>query len=107
MTKVLVVATSPKTRGGITSVVSAHSKGHQWQDFHCYWLATHRDGNFLIKIGYLAKSLLAGLFLVPYYALTTPRVDPFTKFNITSRSSLCGIVASICATACVVFMPPW
>lgn len=67
MTKVLVVATSPKTRGGITSVVSAHSKGHQWQDFHCYWLATHRDGNFLIKIGYLAKSLLAGLFLVPYY----------------------------------------
>lgn len=29
--KVLVVATSRKTRGGITSVVKAHETGNQWK----------------------------------------------------------------------------
>lgn len=31
MTKVLVVATSRKTRGGITSVIKAHETGEQWK----------------------------------------------------------------------------
>lgn len=35
MAKVLVVATSRKTRGGITSVVKAHEKGEQWNNYHC------------------------------------------------------------------------
>ena len=29
--KVLVVATSRKTRGGITSVIKAHETGEQWK----------------------------------------------------------------------------
>lgn len=33
MFKVLVIATSRKTRGGITSVVKAHEKGEQWNDY--------------------------------------------------------------------------
>lgn len=32
MTKVLVVATSRKTRGGITSVIKAHETGEQWKN---------------------------------------------------------------------------
>lgn len=33
MTKVLVIATSRKTRGGITSVIKAHETGEQWENF--------------------------------------------------------------------------
>lgn len=50
--KVLVVATSRKTRGGITSVVKAHETSEQWKKFHCKWIETHRDGN---NIGTVAK----------------------------------------------------
>ena len=41
--KVLVVATSRKTRGGITSVIKAHEIGEQWKKFHCKWIETHID----------------------------------------------------------------
>ena len=43
MTKVLVLATSRKTRGGVTSVVKAHEQGEQWKKYHCKWIETHRD----------------------------------------------------------------
>ena len=65
--RVLVIATSPKTRGGITSVVSAHTKGKQWEKYHCYWLSTHRDGNAFIKLCYLMRSLIGGLFFIPFF----------------------------------------
>lgn len=42
--KVLVVATSRKTRGGITSVVKAHETGEQWKN-------TIVDGFRLIEMG--------------------------------------------------------
>lgn len=67
MTKVLVVATSRKTRGGITSVVKAHERGEQWKRFHCRWLETHRDGGKLQKILYLLRSFFLYLFLLPQY----------------------------------------
>ena len=50
MPKVLVVATSRKTKGGITSVVKAHETGEQWKKFHCKWIETHRDGNSVRKL---------------------------------------------------------
>lgn len=67
MTKVLVVATSRKTRGGITSVVKAHESGEQWKRFHCRWIETHRDGNGIRKLWYLATALLEYICLLPFY----------------------------------------
>ena len=52
MAKVLVIATSRKTRGGITSVVKAHETGEQWKKYHCRWIETHRDGNSIRKLWY-------------------------------------------------------
>lgn len=69
MPKVLVVATSRKTRGGITSVVHAHEKGEQWRKFHCRWIETHRDGCLAVKLAYLLRGLLQYLFLLPFYDL--------------------------------------
>lgn len=67
MKKVLVVATSSKTRGGITSVVKAHKTGKQWDKFHCKWIETHRDGNAIRKLCYLGTSLITYIILLPFY----------------------------------------
>lgn len=65
MTKVLVVATSSKTRGGITAVVKAHEAGTQWSRFHCRWIPTHVDKNTLSKLMCLARGLAEYLVLLP------------------------------------------
>ena len=58
MPRVLVVATSRKTRGGITAVIKAHETGEQWKRFNCHWVQTHRDGSILIKLFYLLNGYL-------------------------------------------------
>lgn len=67
MTKVLVIGTSHKTRGGITSVIKAHQTGEQWQKYHCKWIETHRDGNPIRKLWYLFSALFEYLILLPFY----------------------------------------
>lgn len=67
MQKVLVVATSRKTRGGITSVVKAHETGEQWKKYHCRWIQTHRDGNAVRKLWYLVTAIIEYLCLLPFY----------------------------------------
>lgn len=86
--KVLVVATSRKTRGGITSVIKAHEHGKQWGRFHCYWIQTHRDGNVWVKLRYLIAAWVQFLILVPFCQLvhihgtagfSAKRKQPFIK----------------------------
>lgn len=67
MTKVLVVATSRKTRGGITSVIKAHETGEQWKKYHCRWIATHVDKSKTIKLFYAIKGFFLFLFYLPFY----------------------------------------
>ena len=67
MSKVLVVATSHKTRGGITAVVKAHEKGSQWKKYHCRWIETHIDKGALWKLAYLIGGWLEFAVLVPFY----------------------------------------
>lgn len=64
--RVLVVATSRKTRGGITSVVKAHESGPQWRQFHCHWVQTHRDGPAWRKILYFAAGMADFLLRLPF-----------------------------------------
>ena len=67
MTKVLVVATSRKTRGGITSVIKAHETGEQWKKYHCKWIETHIDKSKPIKLLYAIRGLLFFLIYLPFY----------------------------------------
>lgn len=67
MSKVLVVATSRKTRGGITAVVKAHEAGEQWKRFHCHWVQTHRDGPAWRKMLYLACGMADFIVRMPFY----------------------------------------
>ena len=64
--KVLVVATSRETRGGITSVIKAHETGEQWKKYHCVWIQTHRDGSNFRKILYLFTAYILFLLFVPF-----------------------------------------
>lgn len=67
MSKVLVVATSPKTHGGIATVVKAHMQGSQWKDYHCRWIAVHRDGSSWRKILYFIMGLAKYICCLPFY----------------------------------------
>lgn len=65
--KVLIVATSPKTRGGITSVINAHKQCDFWNKFHVKWIETHIDKNIFLKLGYALKSFITFLCIAPFY----------------------------------------
>lgn len=65
MSKVLIIATSRKTRGGITSVIKAHEKGEQWKQYHCQWIETHIDKGAFMKIWMLLTGLLKYLIFLP------------------------------------------
>lgn len=77
--RVLVVATSRKTRGGITSVIKAYEAGEQWKTFHCKWIETHRDWNVVIKLWYLLSSFMFFAALLPFYTIV--------HIHVATRSS--------------------
>ena len=64
--KVLVVATSRKTRGGITAVIRAYEAGPQWREFHCRWIETSRVGAAWRMLLYLAAALEQYVVLLPF-----------------------------------------
>lgn len=67
MTKVLVVSTSRKTRGGITAVLKLYEQSTMWKDYRCRWIGTHRDGNLLRKLWYMANGAIMYVLLLPFY----------------------------------------
>jgi len=67
--KVLVIATSRKTRGGITSVVQAHEQGEQWAEYRCCWIETHIDKGNLYKLIFFIKSFTSFIICLPFYRL--------------------------------------
>ena len=66
---VLIVATSRKTKGGITTVLKAFEKMPFWEKWNCLWLETHIDGNFYDKLIIAFSSYIKFLFLVPKYSI--------------------------------------
>lgn len=67
--KVLIVATSRKTRGGITSVIKAHETGEQWKKYQCMWLATHLDRGLFVKLIFSFVAFIRCIFVLPQYDL--------------------------------------
>lgn len=79
MKRILVVATSRKTRGGITSVINAHEKGPQWNKYQIKWIEAHIDRNNFLKIGYFLYSLIQFFFLIPFYDLVHIHVSTYSS----------------------------
>lgn len=63
--KVLVIATSKKSRGGIASVVSAHEACTVWREYNCRWIETHIDSGIIMALWYLLKNYILFLFQLP------------------------------------------
>lgn len=67
MPKVLVVATSAKSRGGIATVINAIRETDVWETFHCRWVETHIDRSKFGKVMKLLGGLVKYLCLLPFY----------------------------------------
>lgn len=65
--KVLFVATSRKTMGGITSVLKRYEKMNIWNKYQCAWLETQNNKNISLKLWYIIRAYITMLFIVPKY----------------------------------------
>ena len=65
--KVLILATSRKTRGGVTAVLKVYEQCPFWKKYKVYWLETHIDRTLFVKFLYAVKALIEFLFLVWFY----------------------------------------
>lgn len=101
--KVLVVATSRKTRGGITSVVKAHQAGEQWNKYHCKWIETHRDGNQIIKLYYFITALIEYIALLPFYDIVHIHVGLRASVK---RKYIFSFLAKICRKKIIIHFHP-
>lgn len=67
--KVLVIATSRKSKGGINSVIKAYSSNELWNQWNCYWLETHIDRSRWLKVLFLLRALILFIFKIPFYQI--------------------------------------
>jgi glycosyltransferase involved in cell wall biosynthesis len=67
--KVIVVATSFKSKGGINSVIISYTKTKLWIDWECYWLETHSDKSKIQKLFILLKGLIKFVLIIPKYSI--------------------------------------
>ena len=67
--RVLVVATSPATKGGISYVINAHKKGSVWLKYRVKWIPTHIDKGYLVKLFFFIKSFILYLFYAPSFQI--------------------------------------
>ena len=65
MNKVLIVATSRKTRGGISAVIEKYRQTPFWEKNNCVWIEDHIDRNAFLKIWYFIKGFVTFLFQLP------------------------------------------
>lgn len=62
---VLVIATSRKTRGGISAVLNAYASTSFWDNWNCRWIETHCDKSRLHSLWCFFKALFETLWLLP------------------------------------------
>ncbi|MFB6318216.1 glycosyltransferase family 4 protein [Saccharicrinis sp. FJH54] len=84
-TRIAVIATSPKTRGGITSVIKSHQKGEFWRKYNIVWIPTHIDRSIIRKILVLILGILKFLFYLTTIELIHVHL---TLVNSAKRKSI-------------------
>ena len=91
--KVLFVATSRKTMGGITSVLKKYENMEIWDKYNCAWLETQINRGILSKLYYIIKAYITMLFIVPQYNIihfhTVPGRSIIIQMPIFLYSLIC------------------
>jgi len=77
--RVLVVATSRNTQGGISSVVNAHENCAYWKEYNVERLETHTDGSKWHKFKVAFISFLRFIFIAPRYDLVHIHLSEITS----------------------------
>ncbi|MDD2437320.1 MAG: glycosyltransferase family 4 protein [Massilibacteroides sp.] len=67
--KVLFIATSHRTRGGITSVLNAYRQCPFWDKYRIKWIESHIDRSAFLKIFYAFRAFFEYLFIIWSYDL--------------------------------------
>jgi glycosyltransferase involved in cell wall biosynthesis len=67
MKKVLVVGSAEQSCGGVAAVIRLMKQMPVWQEYHCYWLGTQIQRNYLWKLWYAVKANTIALFIVWRY----------------------------------------
>ena len=92
--KVLFVATSRKTMGGITSVLKRYEKMEVWGKYRCAWLETQINKGIALKLWYMIKAYFTMLFIVPCYDIihfhTVPGNSLIVQMPVFLYSKLWG-----------------
>lgn len=92
--KVLYVATSRNTMGGISSVLKKYENMLIWDKYSCTWLETQSNKSMLHKLWYLVKSYFLMLFQVPKNDIihfhTVPGISLVIQLPIFLFSIICG-----------------
>ena len=74
--KILIVANSRRTKGGITSVLQQWEQMSFFKKAKYYWLETQINAGLLSKLYYMFSSYVKALFMLPFYDIvhfhTTP-----------------------------------
>lgn len=79
--KVLVIATSAKSRGGIATVVSAFRNTDVWTEYNCRWIESHIDGGKLRKFWKFSKAFFVCVFLLFKYQIIHIHVSTRVSAN--------------------------
>lgn len=92
--KVLFLATSEKTRGGIAAVLNAYKKLPFWQEYHVRWIGTHIDRSQCWKWLFAVKALLSYICCIGFYDLVHIHVGELPsikrKFIFFKIAKFCG-----------------
>ena len=81
--EVVVVGTSEKSMGGITSVIKLTKSMPLWDKYGILWLETQVDGHFILKIWCVVKAAMKALFVIPQCRIVhfhiVPGITLFTQ----------------------------
>lgn len=84
--RVLVVGSAEKSGGGVASVIKLIKKMSVWHDYHCYWLGTQIQRNYIWKVWYALKSYIVSLFIIWRYDIvhfhTVPNISMLVQLPI-------------------------
>ena len=99
--RVLMVATSPMTHGGITAVVRGYQKCRLWKDWHCRWIASHCDGTIVVKLWFFFRGFAEYAFLLPFYDIVHIH---FSEFPSALRKSFFVMLAKLLGKKIVIHL---
>lgn len=67
MKRVLVVGSAEQSCGGVASVIKQMKKMPIWNNYHCYWLGTQIQRNYIWKLWYAVKAYIIAFFIIWRY----------------------------------------